>query len=138
MGLPATFIQLGSVGVLSTLWQVDDLATALLVAKFYDLHLDQKLDPATALRQAQTWLRGATKAELIAFGKAGARRANLDGSKLVNLETSLKSRGSVDTRSGVFWNMLHDTAANLQLQFQSHPFAHPYYWGGFVVYRALE
>lgn len=29
VGLPATFMQLGAGGVLNTLWQVDDLATAL-------------------------------------------------------------------------------------------------------------
>ena len=41
VGLPATFMQLGAAGVLGTLWQVDDMATALLIAKFYDVHLRQ-------------------------------------------------------------------------------------------------
>lgn len=133
VGLPATFMQLGAAGVLSALWQVDDLATALLVAKFYDLHLDQKLAPATALRQAQAWLRAATKAELIAFGKIEAARAKLDPSKVAELETSVKSRHRLaGTRSSAFWNMLQNPAANVQQLFQSHPFAHAYYWGGFV------
>jgi CHAT domain-containing protein len=69
VGLPATFLQLGAAGVVATLWQVDDLATALLMAKFYDLHLAEKLAPPTALKQAQAWLREATRNELIAFGK---------------------------------------------------------------------
>jgi CHAT domain-containing protein len=76
VGVPATFMQLGAAGVLGTLWQVDDLATALLVAKFYDLHLKRGERPAAVLRQAQTWLRSATRAELIAFAReaAGARQ----------------------------------------------------------------
>jgi tetratricopeptide (TPR) repeat protein len=45
IGLPATFMQIGAVGVVASLWQVDDLATALLMAKFYDLHLEEGLPP---------------------------------------------------------------------------------------------
>jgi CHAT domain-containing protein len=125
-------MQLGAAGVLSTLWQVDDLATALLMAKFYDLHLDQNLAPGTALKQAQAWLRAASKAELIAFGKAEATRAKLDPSKLAELEASLKSRRRSAGTRGAFWNMLQGLATSVQQKFQSHPFAHPYYWGGFV------
>ena len=44
---------LGAAGVLGTLWPVSDAATALLMAKFYDLHLEAGLDPPTALNQAQ-------------------------------------------------------------------------------------
>ena len=33
VGLPATFMQLGATGVLATLWQADDLATALLMTR---------------------------------------------------------------------------------------------------------
>jgi CHAT domain-containing protein len=56
-------MQLGAAGVVGTLWEVDDLATALFMAKFYDLHLDGGLPPATALKQAQAWLREATRAD---------------------------------------------------------------------------
>jgi CHAT domain-containing protein len=132
VGLPATFMQLGAAGVLSTLWQVDDLATALLMAKFYDLHLDQNLAPATALKQAQVWLRAASKADLIDFGAAQAARAKLDPSSLAKLESTLKSRRRSEGSRGAFWNMLEELASNVQQQFQSHPFAHPYYWAGFV------
>jgi CHAT domain-containing protein len=133
VGLPATFMQLGAAGVLSALWQVDDLATTLLIAKFYDLHLDQKLAPATALKQAQAWLRAATKGELVAFAKIGAARAKLEPSKVASLESSVKSRHrSAETRSSAFWNMLQNATTKVQERFQSHPFAHPYYWGGFV------
>jgi CHAT domain-containing protein/tetratricopeptide (TPR) repeat protein len=129
VGLPATLMQLGAAGVLSALWQVDDLATALLTAKFYDLHLDGSLAPPAALRGAQAWLRNASRAELIAFARSETGRAHLAPSKLAELERAIKpGRRSGDTRSS-FWNMLHSSTTNTQ---QSHPFAHPYYWGGFV------
>ena len=55
VGLPGTFTALGAVGVLGTLWPVSDAATALLIAKFYELHMGQRLAPPTALRRAQLW-----------------------------------------------------------------------------------
>jgi CHAT domain-containing protein len=39
IGLPGTFTALGAAGVLGTLWPVNDTATALLIAKFYELHM---------------------------------------------------------------------------------------------------
>jgi CHAT domain-containing protein len=131
IGLPATFMELGAAGVVSTLWQVDDLATALLVARFYDLHLDHKMPPATALRKAQDWLRTASRAKLIAFGRAQSTKAKLAPAQLSQLEASLKSRRRSGTRSS-FWNMLQDFAEAVEKRFQSYPFAHPYYWGGFI------
>jgi CHAT domain-containing protein len=58
---------LGAAGVIGTLWPVNDAATALLIAKFYELHIGQKQAPSTALNRAQEWLRTATNADLIAY-----------------------------------------------------------------------
>jgi CHAT domain-containing protein len=114
VGLPATFMQLGAAGVIATLWQVDDLATALLMAKVYDLHLGERLAPATALKRAQAWLREATKAELIAYGRAAAGKAKLDPAKLANLEAQLKSpTRSAGTRFDPLWNVLHKNAVQV-------------------------
>ena len=52
--------------MLRTLWHVNDAATALLIAKFYELHLGEKLALPVALKRAQVWLRQATNAELSA------------------------------------------------------------------------
>ena len=109
-GLPLAFMSLGAAGVLSTLWPVIDDATMLLVAKFYDLHRDEGFDPPAALRRAQAWLRSASKDELIAFARAAAAKGNVAASKLDSLARDLDEAGG--------------TAAA--------PFAHPYYWGGFV------
>jgi CHAT domain-containing protein/Tfp pilus assembly protein PilF len=53
LGLTRGFMYAGSTRVLSTLWKVDDAATADLMAQFYNAMLQQGLRPAAALRQAQ-------------------------------------------------------------------------------------
>lgn len=58
IGLPATFTALGAAGVLGTLWPVSDAASALLIAKFYELHMGAGLRPPTALRRAEGRLQG--------------------------------------------------------------------------------
>ena len=58
VGLPAGFLQAGAPCVVSTLWAVDDMSTALLMERFYQQHLDEGLSPSRALRAAQRWLRG--------------------------------------------------------------------------------
>jgi CHAT domain-containing protein/tetratricopeptide (TPR) repeat protein len=140
VGLPATFIQLGATGVLGTLWQVDDLATSLLMAKFYDLHMRDGFEPSAALRSAQAWLRDANRDELAAYARSSAVAAKLDESKLANLENALAtSRRPVDSRFDAMAQRLQPRAGSAteaqpigsDLQDQA-PFAHPYYWGGFV------
>jgi CHAT domain-containing protein len=143
VGLPSTFMQLGAAGVVSTLWKVDDLATALFMAKFYDLHLDAGLLPATALKQAQAWLREAARTELINYGKAAAAKAKIDGKQFAPLESKLASRlRSPDTHFDEIANALQDktslpASAGRKVEvddqtLQTRPFAHPYYWGGFI------
>jgi CHAT domain-containing protein len=71
IGLPAGFLQAGVPGVVGTLWEVADFSTALLIIKFYELHLfgdkancKGQLPPAEALAHAQRWLRELTNREL--------------------------------------------------------------------------
>ncbi len=45
IGLSGAFMAMGVAGVLGTLWPVEDRATALLVARFYDLHLGEGAPP---------------------------------------------------------------------------------------------
>jgi len=63
-GFPAALLQAGVVTVISTLWPVNDLSTALLLHTFYRLHLTEHCPPVVALRRAQAWLQTATTAEL--------------------------------------------------------------------------
>jgi CHAT domain-containing protein len=63
IGLPNGFLYAGSPSVVSSLWDINDLSTALLMIKFYQ-NLQIGLTVAVALNQAQLWLRDITKIEL--------------------------------------------------------------------------
>jgi CHAT domain-containing protein len=56
IGLNRAFIYAGSPRVISTLWEVDDLGTAVLMKKFYR-HIRAGLSPSEALRLAQQHVR---------------------------------------------------------------------------------
>ncbi|MBD2604079.1 tetratricopeptide repeat protein [Scytonema hofmannii FACHB-248] len=59
IGLPYSFLLAGSTNVVSSLWSVSALATALLMIKFYE-ELKQQSNIALALNNAQRWLRDTT------------------------------------------------------------------------------
>nr|WP_229415352.1 CHAT domain-containing protein [Moorena bouillonii] len=63
IGLPSGFLVAGSPAVVSSLWKVNDLSTALLMIKFYQ-NLREQIPLAVALNKAQFWLRDSTKEEL--------------------------------------------------------------------------
>jgi CHAT domain-containing protein len=97
-------------GVVSTLWPVDDLSTALLMAEFYRRHIAEGQAPAGALRGAQLWLRDATAGQL----------------KLAdNYERVYQASGRKDARALLGMRFYRANPA-------ATPYAHPYYWAGFV------
>lgn len=53
IGLTHSFMSAGSNTVVATLWKVDDKATSVLMAEFYDLMLQKGMSPAAALRSAK-------------------------------------------------------------------------------------
>lgn len=53
VGLAHGFMAAGSKSVVASLWKVDDRATAVLMADFYQAMLDQGMPPAAALRAAK-------------------------------------------------------------------------------------
>jgi CHAT domain len=70
IGLPSTLMQIGAMGVLSSLWQVDDLATALLMAKFYDQHLGEGRLVDVLVKPMRSSMRRASK-------RSSSRRVSL-------------------------------------------------------------
>jgi CHAT domain-containing protein len=69
IGLPSGFLYAGSVGVVNSLWTVDDLSTSFLMIKFFQnfqaaLTANQDMSVASALKEAQLWLRNASNEEL--------------------------------------------------------------------------
>jgi CHAT domain-containing protein len=130
IGLPGSFTALGAAGVLGTLWPVSDAATALLMAKFYELHMDAGLSPPTALRGAQVWLRDATRDDLNAFTKVAAARGRLQARQLAKIESALSKNGPERSPGRAPVGATGTTSAAPEAA--SHPYAHPYFWGGFI------
>ncbi|MCC7254005.1 CHAT domain-containing protein [Hyphomicrobium sp.] len=138
IGLPGTFTALGAAGVIGTLWPVSDAATALLIAKFYELHMGGHLPPSTALHRAQTWLREATSADLNSYARVAATHGRLQSRHLTEIENALGPEGMKRSTDGapVDQEKRHTqtpgvTGSIERLQ-SARPYAHPYFWGGFI------
>jgi CHAT domain-containing protein/tetratricopeptide (TPR) repeat protein len=137
-GLPSTFTALGAAGVISTLWPVSDEATALLIAKFYELHIGAGLAPPTALSKAQAWLRNATSDDLDAYAKSATARGRLESRHLAEIEAALSLEGMKRSRNSALFEWLvgnqqaGGTEASIEPNRLAHPYAHPYFWAGFI------
>ncbi|MES1242467.1 MAG: CHAT domain-containing protein, partial [Acidobacteriota bacterium] len=114
LGLPAGFLQAGAPCVIGSLWQVDDLATALLMERLYRFHVDGNpesgeppMPPVRALRRAQIWLRDVTTEGLAA--ELSPRRSWRDAFAAEVMNRILTE--SPGTR----------------------PFASPYHWAPFIL-----
>lgn len=67
IGLPAGFLQAGVPATVSTLWPVNDHSTSLLMEHFYYNHFVNGMALSQALRQAQLWLRNATRKKIAEY-----------------------------------------------------------------------
>lgn len=105
MGFPSGFLLAGSSSVVSSLWAVNDISTSFLMIRFYE-NLQSKTSVATALCQAQLWLRDITMAEL----KLWIDRKQLPLNR---------------TQKMALHRMFHT------IQDNSKPFQDPFYWAAF-------
>lgn len=112
IGLAAGFLFAGTPWVISSLWAVDDLATMLLITKFYDFLLETKVSSnakfefSKAMQKAQNWLRQLTVKELEV------------------VKEDLKKRQLIP---------LSSFPVEKQILDNDYPFQHPYYWASFIV-----
>jgi CHAT domain-containing protein len=60
VALPTGLLQAGVAGIVASMWAVPDTATAMLMTEFYRRWRWEGLAPATALQQAQQWVRDTT------------------------------------------------------------------------------
>jgi CHAT domain-containing protein/tetratricopeptide (TPR) repeat protein len=69
LSLAAGFLQAGAAGIVSSLWVVHDLASALLMVRFYELWIHERAEPLSAFCRAQIWLRDTTNTEKVEWCK---------------------------------------------------------------------
>src|SRR5205807_4161983 len=69
VGIPAGFLLAGAPCVVSSLWAVSDLSTALLMERFYQNHLESKMYFAAALHEAQRWVRTVSIGEVAQYAE---------------------------------------------------------------------
>jgi CHAT domain-containing protein len=114
IGLPFGFLLAGSPSMVSTLWKVDELASTLLLIRFYE-NLET-LSTVTALNEAQQWLRNLTSEGLEVLLKDLKPQIDEIFDRL-----PLKER----TR---YVNAPLKGAQNRK----PFPFVEPHYWSGFI------
>lgn len=61
------FLAAGAACVVGSLWPVDDLATAMLMTRFYEELAEGMKRPPEALRAAQLWMAGLSESEALQF-----------------------------------------------------------------------
>jgi len=88
IGLPSGFFYAGATSVISTLWAVNDVSTAILMIKFYEIFLSESRPPvAIALRESQLWLRDSTVQDLVDW---------VAGCKLISHERKEEMQNSIE------------------------------------------
>ena len=105
VGLPSAFLAMGARVVVCSLWPVQDLATALLMGRFYENIRKGGLTPPESLREAQLYLRGLTPSEFQRLSQTQWPQGNRE------LLVVPKGKGKPDTLTP----------------------EHPYLWAPFIV-----
>ena len=117
VGLVSGFLAKGANYVVSTLWRVDELSTALLIIQFYQL-LKERQTPTIALRQAKDWLRQLTYKDLAKWYRDLAKELN-----------EPHSREYLKTEA----DKIENDIKKKKKESTELPYAHPYYWAGFIL-----
>jgi CHAT domain-containing protein len=114
IGLPFGFLLAGSPSIVSTLWEVDELTSTLLLMRFYKNI--KTLSSVAALNEAQQWLR------------------NLTSEKLEALLTDLQPQIDqvFDQLPPKDRRVYIQARLNAALNRKPFPFAEPHYWAAFT------
>ena len=117
VGLASAFLKAGATNVLSTLWPVDEVASAWIMIRFYQNLLDSH-SPAIALKSAQQWLKTVSSTELSDWIM---RLAQLDDlPPVVSERLEARAKNTLE---------LGDTMSPEQ----PTDYHHPYYWAAFTL-----
>ncbi|RCJ17567.1 hypothetical protein A6S26_30935 [Nostoc sp. ATCC 43529] len=128
--LATGFLCAGARSVVSSLWIVNDLATALFSIFYYQQRQEGENRPQ-ALQQAQSKLRELTKLDVIKIFKEVEAKE-----KELAVNRKKYSPGSIEYEQ---WKSEYNLYAKLNRQIkkienssQQFPFSHPHYWAAFI------
>ncbi len=120
MGFTQALLMSGARSVCLSLWKVDDTATGLLMMRFYANLLGRRsglsgpMPKAEALREANAWLRGLSRAEMLAaaaeLSGGIARGKDAPARQPADLDPAASASGDTD-----------------------RPYASPHFWAAFVL-----
>jgi CHAT domain-containing protein len=114
IGLPFGFLLAGSPSIVSTLWEVDQVTSTLLLMRFYE-NLES-MSTVTALNEAQQWLRNMTSEGLEALLKDLKPQIDEIFDQLPLMERTRYVQAPLN-------------GAKNRKPF---PFVEPHYWSGFI------
>ncbi|BAY95196.1 protein prenyltransferase, alpha subunit (plasmid) [Microchaete diplosiphon NIES-3275] len=117
VGLVSGFLTQGVTNVLSTLWTVESLSSALFMIEFYR-QPNWNTAPAVALKRTQMWLRNLTYRELINWYKQRAEE--------ITEKDSICAEDLLDEAA-----IIENDPAKINTTIP--PYAHPYYWASFTI-----
>jgi CHAT domain-containing protein/tetratricopeptide (TPR) repeat protein len=105
VGFPLAFLEAGAQAVVASLWRISDLSTTILMSRFYDFHLGDGLAPGQSLRQAQLWLRSATRQDLQNYvsAKISSGKVAADVAAVAKAEFELGDRQEKPYASSLYW-----------------------------------
>jgi CHAT domain-containing protein len=106
IGLSSGFMKAGAVNIVSSLWTVSDVHTAILMIKLYENIANKPQDITLALNTVQEWLRKATQVEIIDWLK---QKPEIKEKQKENIINSLSK----------------------QCRPEHQPFNQPYFWAAF-------
>ncbi len=117
VGLSSAFLQAGAANVLSTLWQVDEIANAWFTIYFYQQLLTGK-SPAVALAITQKWMQSVTWQNLADWLTQLSQLTHLE----IGIIDRLKARITNTLKEGGTIGLNRPTK-----------YSHPYYWAAFTL-----
>jgi CHAT domain-containing protein len=115
------------------------------MARFYELHMGAGLAPLAALSRAQAWLRQATDVDLDAYAKVAAAQGRLESRHIAEIERARTARGPARSHNRRFVESASPDATQSESKIKlgagnadrrtavTQPYAHPYYWAGFIL-----
>jgi len=118
VGLASAFLQAGAGHVISTLWNVNEISNAWLVLHFYQL-LQQDIAPASALKQAQTWLKTLSYQGLLSWL----------GDWLEDLPANHHYYQDLQDEM----TLIQEKQDAGKIELQDLPYADPYHWAAFTI-----